>query len=387
MSTHVQIGDIRPRVQYVGDGAQTAFPYPFAVVAADDLVVFLDDAEATEGYTVDGVGESDGGTVTFIRAPVNGQRVTLLRCLTIARVSDFQDGGALRAAALNDELDHLTAVDQQLDERLSRALMVPPTVAEGVTGTLPPPRAGALIGWNTEATALVNDPLDYAELAADLARLRDGVPQAVAACARAETWARDASLSAWMVGLKQDVTEGALTTAAEAIAQANAAVGRAEAWAEAAALSAWRAALWGQQGPASATPGVTLAAMTGEGAVSSLSAVGASVPAGFPVAVRAGGATLTLDPSDGSLQVVSLTDDTVVTLPDPSAGRGYALTLKLCQDASGGRRPTIQKADATPVLWLGDAAPAWRTAPGAVDLVVVTHDGGALIAWHAGGVG
>ena len=200
MTTHIQIGDTRPRIQYQGDGSQTTFPYPFAIFREADLAVYLDDDAVAEGFSVSGAGASDGGAVTFTTAPAAGRRVTLLRRLTVARASDFQAGGALRAAVLNDELDHLTAVDQQLDEALSRAVTVPPTVPNGVAVTLPAPEPGAVIGWNETATALVNDPQNYAGLSdalAIVAAAADAGAEALGHAHRAEQWAEDAALSAW----------------------------------------------------------------------------------------------------------------------------------------------------------------------------------------------
>lgn len=119
--THITIGDVSPRIQYTGDGTQTAFPFPFPIFAPENLTVYLDDAQATTGYTVTGAGNSAGGTVTFDTAPANGVRVTLIRSLSIQRVTDFQQGGAFRAKVVNDEMDYLTAALQQLQEALRRA--------------------------------------------------------------------------------------------------------------------------------------------------------------------------------------------------------------------------------------------------------------------------
>ena len=34
--------DPEPLVQYGGDGSRTSFPFPFPVLASDDLLVFVD---------------------------------------------------------------------------------------------------------------------------------------------------------------------------------------------------------------------------------------------------------------------------------------------------------------------------------------------------------
>ncbi|MBB4266103.1 hypothetical protein [Roseospira visakhapatnamensis] len=388
MTTHIQIGDTRPRIQYLGDGNQTVFPYPFALFREADLAVYLDDDPQDGGYAVSGAGDSGGGTVTFTSAPAVGQRVTLLRHLAIARVTDFQAGGALRAAALNDELDHLTAVDQQLDEALSRAVRVPATAPDGVAAALPQPAPGAVIGWNETATALVNDPHNYAGFSEALAAIHAAAGAGAVAlghAGRAAGWARDAALSAWLVGLREDDSGDARATAV-------AAADRAERWADDAARSAWRAAMEsGRDGG-----DLTVASLTTTGAVhvgGALVVTGGPVSAPlvdygvarFTVAVASAGATVAVDPADGEVQAHTLTADTRFTLPDPPAGRGYSVSLKLIQDATGGRAPVFEQADATAARWLGGSAPAWQTVAGAFDLVVLTHDGTDLIALHAGG--
>lgn len=146
--THITIGDVSPRIQYTGDGTQTAFPFPFPIFAPENLTVYLDDAQATTGYTVTGAGNSAGGTVTFDTAPANGVRVTLIRSLSIQRVTDFQQGGAFRAKVVNDEMDYLTAALQQLQEALRRAPMLGPATAAALPIVVPEPKDGATLRWN-----------------------------------------------------------------------------------------------------------------------------------------------------------------------------------------------------------------------------------------------
>src|ERR687885_2408069 len=105
MDQHIQIGDIAPRVQYLADGTQASFTYPFPIFEAADLEVRLNGLVLASGYTVDGAGASQGGSVAFDTPPEAGCRVTLRRNLAVARTSNFQENGILRARTLNDELD------------------------------------------------------------------------------------------------------------------------------------------------------------------------------------------------------------------------------------------------------------------------------------------
>lgn len=250
MSDHIVIGDTRPRVQYLGDGSQTAFPFLFPIFTEADLQVWLDDTLATSGFTISGAGTSGGGTVSFGTAPALGMRVTLVRSLDIARETDFAPGGPLRASTLNDALDRLTAVCQQLDDRVRRTVRLGPAAPEDATLTLPTPQPGALLGWNATATGLDNDPVDVAGVLVAIRAAHDdttaalaALPAAVAAAdtaavaaGRAGTWADDAATAAWLVRLSE-------TNAQAALAELRASTDAVRRWAEDAALSAWLAGL------------------------------------------------------------------------------------------------------------------------------------------------
>ncbi len=73
------------RVSYSGDGASTAFGYPYRVLADADVAVYL---KATGGadvlptltthYTVTNTGTEAGITVTMVTAPASGETLTMI---------------------------------------------------------------------------------------------------------------------------------------------------------------------------------------------------------------------------------------------------------------------------------------------------------------------
>jgi len=125
MPEHVKVPAVPPRIQYLADGVQAAFPFPFPIFATEDLRVLLDAAPQETGFAVDGAGATAGGAVVFDAPPAAGVRVTLSRRLAIERVTDFLESGPLTARALNNELDQLAAVAQQLADDQSRMLRYP----------------------------------------------------------------------------------------------------------------------------------------------------------------------------------------------------------------------------------------------------------------------
>ena len=140
MAEHIRIGDVAPRVQYVADGTQTVFAFPFPIFAASDLECLVNGERRETGLTIQGAGLSEGGHVTFAAAPAAGTRITLRRRMRVQRVTDFQPNGLLRADTLNDELDYQVAALQELRDEIASSLRADPS--DPPTGLTLPPRAG-----------------------------------------------------------------------------------------------------------------------------------------------------------------------------------------------------------------------------------------------------
>ena len=156
MAEHIRIGDVAPRVQYVGDGARIAFTFPFPVFQASEVDVRIDGVPLSGGFVVAGAGNSEGGTVTLAAAPANGSTVTLRRSMRVERTTDFQDNGVLRARTLNDELDRVVAVLQEHREDLAGTLRQDPAEVGGqLTLPLRAARANRLLGFDSTGNLMV----------------------------------------------------------------------------------------------------------------------------------------------------------------------------------------------------------------------------------------
>jgi hypothetical protein len=150
MAEHIRIGDVAPRVHYAADGAQTVFIYPFPIFQVADMEVRVDGRVVSGGYTVLGAGASGGGRVVFGQAPQAGSMVALRRRMVIARNSDFQPNGLLRANTLNDDLDRQVAAMQEFRDDTGSMLRANP--GEAPTGlVLPdrPARANRVLGFDS----------------------------------------------------------------------------------------------------------------------------------------------------------------------------------------------------------------------------------------------
>ncbi|MCB1592227.1 MAG: hypothetical protein KDI90_07225 [Alphaproteobacteria bacterium] len=115
MTEHIKMPDVTPLVRYVANGTQTEFEYPFPIFASEDLAVYLNGAKQASGYTIEGAGETLGGSVTFDTAPAINTIITLARELPIERVTDYLEGGDFSAQSINTELDYLIAAIQQVN--------------------------------------------------------------------------------------------------------------------------------------------------------------------------------------------------------------------------------------------------------------------------------
>lgn len=117
------------RVQATGNGVTTAYNFNFEIFDEDDLSVYVGTTLKTivTHYTVSGVGNNNGGTVTFVTAPANGAIVTLASNMPIERTSTFGTGGAFKASTVNDEFDRLVAMINEIDGNLGRTVRLPIT--------------------------------------------------------------------------------------------------------------------------------------------------------------------------------------------------------------------------------------------------------------------
>jgi len=109
------------RVSYTGNGATLAFVYPFRILDASHLKVYVDTVLQASGYAVSGVGGATGGTVTFSAAPANGAVVLLLRDVPLTQTVDTQNNETILEDVLDASLDKLTMIAQQIAENIGRS--------------------------------------------------------------------------------------------------------------------------------------------------------------------------------------------------------------------------------------------------------------------------
>jgi hypothetical protein len=131
----INLADNNPRVVYtVAEGVtQTTFAVPFEFFEDADVNIYVDNVLKAEGtdYTLTG-GDGATGTLTFVPADpgdpqqvtgaVGGSTVVLVRRIAIERTTDFQQGMDISRPALNSQLDVLTALVADMNDRWDRAV-------------------------------------------------------------------------------------------------------------------------------------------------------------------------------------------------------------------------------------------------------------------------
>jgi hypothetical protein len=94
----------------------------------EHLKVYKDDLPVEGGYTVRLL--ENGGSVVFAAAPAAGSAVAVERDVPTTQEVDLQNNTAFLPEVLEGALDKLTMICQQLQSRLARSMVLPPTRTE-----------------------------------------------------------------------------------------------------------------------------------------------------------------------------------------------------------------------------------------------------------------
>jgi len=156
------------RAQFNCNGSTTSFPFTFKYVEASDLQVYLHNTVTgamtlltlNVDYEITPAIPGPGGTLDFLGTylsspPVSGYTLTILRFIARTQEVDFINGDSLDENNIEGMGDKLTMMVQDLDERIGRAVTVPPT--SGISNiSVPDPVAGAFLRWNLSGNGLEN---------------------------------------------------------------------------------------------------------------------------------------------------------------------------------------------------------------------------------------
>ena len=144
---------------FSGNSSTTEFTYTFKLVDEDHVqVIIRTDATGVEvvqtkttNYTVAGVGDAGGGTVTMVSAPATGETLVLRRSTTQTQGLDLIENDPMPANNLETAFDKNLAIAQELQERIDRSFKVSRTntITSSEFTTSATDRANKTIGFDS----------------------------------------------------------------------------------------------------------------------------------------------------------------------------------------------------------------------------------------------
>jgi hypothetical protein len=168
----IDVSNNNPIIEYsVAEGVtQTVFAVPFDYFEDSDVSIYVDGVKKVLGtdYTMTG-GDGSTGTITFVTATppevqqvtgaTGGSTVMVVREVALERVTDFVAGQDINRAALNTQLDTLTAIAADIDSKINRSLRLP--MSSNIVNPLPEgDRANKYIGFNSEGNPVYVEGTD-----------------------------------------------------------------------------------------------------------------------------------------------------------------------------------------------------------------------------------
>jgi hypothetical protein len=137
---------------YTGNGVATVFAYSFRILASADLKVIVGGVTKvlTTDYTVSGVGDANGGNVTFVAAPANLAAITIERARAYKRDTDYQRSGSFDEETVDADFDATVMLIQQVEAITKRSFKAPVDVVtdQVLTSADWTARAGKALGFS-----------------------------------------------------------------------------------------------------------------------------------------------------------------------------------------------------------------------------------------------
>jgi hypothetical protein len=157
------------KVQYDCDGVETDFDFTFKIFNKTDIRVIIADTDGVEteltyitDFSVHAINNNftSGGTVTTVATYSSEYTITIIREVELTQESDYVENESHPAAVYENDLDKLTMMVQQLEEKLNRALLVPVS-DEAVSLEIPPipSRTSRYAAYDAEGSPIAVTPI------------------------------------------------------------------------------------------------------------------------------------------------------------------------------------------------------------------------------------
>lgn len=145
------------RNEYTATSGQTEFTYTFKIFDSTDLNVYQtpagqtanDTTDLITAYSVSGVGDEAGGTVTLSVGASVGDLITIVSGIPSSRTTDYQVNGDFIPATVNDDFDRVVSLVKQVEDLSNRSILTQESQQGPKPLSLESPEAGKFVRWNT----------------------------------------------------------------------------------------------------------------------------------------------------------------------------------------------------------------------------------------------
>jgi len=152
------------RNEYTANAAQTIFNYTFKIFQNTDLNVYItpagqdanDSTDITTAYTVTGLGDEDGGTITLSVGTNLNDLVTIVSDIPSSRTIDYQNNGDFRPETVNNDFDRVVSIVKKIEDTANRSALLQQSQQDPKPLSLPTPKVGLGLRWNADETGLEN---------------------------------------------------------------------------------------------------------------------------------------------------------------------------------------------------------------------------------------
>lgn len=219
-----------------GSGSTGPFTFNFQIRNAENIVVYKVDSLGVESTLVSPGDYSlvllangiSGGSITLTSALAVGERLTVVRSTPLTQDIRYSNQGAFFPETHERSFDKAAMIDQELSEKVSRCLSLPPTTQSTGIG-IDDPVGDAVLVWSADGKRIVNGPStgqigDASQAALDAIAAKDAAEAAASAAETSETNAGNSASDAWTAANQaEDDADDAADAATSASSSATAA--------------------------------------------------------------------------------------------------------------------------------------------------------------------
>ena len=143
------------RNEYTSSAGQTIFNYTFKIFENTDLNVYItpsgqecSDSDLTTAYTVSGIGDPAGGSITLNTPASDGDLITIVSAIPSERTTDYQNNGDFRPDTVNEDFDRVVSIVKKIEDKVSLSPSLPNCYQGEKPLKMPAPEDGKALIWN-----------------------------------------------------------------------------------------------------------------------------------------------------------------------------------------------------------------------------------------------